>query len=734
MKLRIIVLVLAILAVLSASAGGGLYYHALKQAAFQHAENQANRRLELFNRQLTASISEHVKPVKALSGLKELEQAIQMPNFNTVQNRVGLTITDHITSSYTLNNLNSILDNFADSLNIEVCYLMNNRGDTIASSNRNDPNSFVGKNFAFRPYFMEAVAGRPFIYLALGTTSNKRGVYYSHPIYNSQNSNIVIGVAVIKSSVELIESKLFAGSEGILLVTDPNGVIFISNRQELKLKLLWQLNKKEIQKINETRQFGEICWNWSGISPFKDSYVIDQKREKYLYSQMELDGYPGWKIIHLRSLKEISKELAQPFIRIIGQVILIISIFIGISVFILYKKAIEEISKRKRAENDLRLSEARYRDIYHKTPIMLHSIDKKGKIIGVSDFWLEKMGYTREEVVGKTLTDFYSKASKQYAEEVIFPYFFKTGFCKDVPYTYLKKNGEEIEILLSCYGVRDEEGKVVRSLAVSVDVTEKNQAQHDLELARERLSRYSLDLEQQVDKRTQELKQVQNQLRKLSGNIMATHENERRAVARELHDHLGQILTALKMDSVWLAKYLEPLDSNAAERASRICSLIDDTIADVRAMAFRLRPGLLDDLGLVDALESLIRDFEKRSDVWFLFRHAEIPEIDDTVATALYRIVQEALTNALKHSNASEISVDLSADLVELSPNRNGYLILTVEDNGCGFSSEGNKEYHGLGLTGMKERATLAGGTLNIFSAPNKGTKIICKLAINTRN
>ncbi|MGD9731735.1 MAG: cache domain-containing protein [Desulfamplus sp.] len=729
MRLRIIILVLAILAFLSASAGGGLYYHSLKQAALQQADSHANRRLELFNRQLTASLSEYVKPVKLLSGLKELQNTLQMAGMNAIKISGGASIAESKVTPHFINSLNLILDNFANSLNIEVCYVMNSQGDTLASSNRDKPDSFVGENFAFRPYFMEAVEGRPFTYLALGTTSNKRGVYYSHPVYNLQKDKI-IGVAVIKASVELIESKLFANSEGILLVADPNGVIFISNRQELRLKLLWKLDQTDIKKINQTRQFGDINWNWSGFSLLNYGHVIDRSGKKYLYSQMALDGYDGWKIVHLRDLKEISKELAQPFIRIIGHIILIISIFIGISVFILYKKAVEEISKRKKAENELRLSEARYRHIYHNTPVMLHSIDTNGKIINVSDFWLEKMEYTREEVIGKTLTDFYNDSSKKYAEDVVFPYFFKTGFCKDVPYTYVKKSGEEVEILLSCYGVRNEQGEVVRSLAVSVDVTEKNQAQHDLELARESLSRYSLDLEQQVEERTQELKQVQNQLRKLSANIMAAHENERRAVARELHDHLGQILTALKMDGVWLEKYLEPIDTKAAERASRICTLIDDTIADVRAMAFRLRPGLLDDLGLVDALDSLIRDFEKRSDIWFMFRHTQIPEIDDAVATALYRIAQEALTNALKHSKATEISVDISSDAADISETSDSNLILTVEDNGCGFSSIGNKEYHGLGLTGMKERATLAGGTLEIFSAPNKGTKIVCKLNI----
>ncbi|MBF0233010.1 MAG: PAS domain S-box protein [Desulfamplus sp.] len=734
MRLRIIILVLAILALLSASAGGGLYYYSLRQTAFQQEENNAYRRLELLNRQLTALLAEHINPVKALSGLKELKSSPGLIHPGISQNAIAKNSTQIASNINELISLNSILDNFANSLDLEACYLMDNAGTTVASSNRDKPDSFVGKNFAFRPYFMEAAAGKPSTYIAVGTTSRKRGIYYSHPVYSysydydkeGYKNGKIIGVAVMKASVEQIESKLFSEPEGILLVTDPNGVIFIANRQEFKFMLLWKLDRQQIQKINDSRQFGHISWVWTGFSPLNDRYLLDKNREKYLYSQISLDGYRGWKIVHLKRFREISRQLADPFIKVIGQVVLIILMFIGISVFILYRKAIQEILRRKKAEKELKINEERYRNIYHKTPVMLHSIDTQGNIIGVSDFWLEKMGYAREEVIGKKLTDFYSNDSKRYAEDVIFPYFFETGFCKDVPYTYIKKDGGKIEILLSCYGVRNEYGSVVRSLAVSVDVTEKNQVQHDLELARELLARHSLDLEQQVEERTEELKKVQNQLRKLSGNIMAAHENERRAVARELHDHLGQILTALKMDGVWLEKYLEPIDHNAAKRAGRICSLIDDTISDVRAMAFRLRPGLLDDLGLVDALEFLTRDFEKRSEVWFLFRHTDIPDIDDTVATALYRIVQEAITNAMKHAKATEISIDLSVD-------DNSYLVLTVEDNGCGFSSVGNKEYHGLGLTGMKERATLSGGTLEIFSAINQGTRITCHLDLNAR-
>ncbi|MFH1155280.1 MAG: PAS domain-containing protein [Pseudomonadota bacterium] len=701
MRLRVIILVLALLAFLSASTGGWLYYYSLKNAALHDAEKDAENRLQLLSRQLTSLLSEHIRPTRALAGLKEMRRALENPE--------------------AIDTVNPILDNFAESLGLEVCYLMDARGLTIASSNRYSEDSFVGKDFSFRYYFQEAVAGRPATYLALGTTSGKRGVYYSHPVMDFSGKRI-LGVAIIKASVEMIESQLFTTSEGILMVIDPNGIVFIANRPEMKFKLLWNIPRDRIEAINASKQFGEGPWTWTGFSLEDEGHVNDTKLNRYLYSAMDLSGYPGWRILNLRSYKDIGRHLADPFLRVVGPVILIISLLIGISVFILYNKALQEIIRRITAENELRLSEERYRHIYHKTPVMLHSIDLKGRVVRVSDHWLETMGYTRDEVIGKPLTSFYSEESRYYAETVIFPEFFRTGFCKDIPYTYVRKDGTTIDTLLSCYGVRDDEGNVVRSLAVSVDVTEKNSVQKDLQKAKEKLSRYSLDLEHQVEKRTAELQGVQDKLRKLSGRIMEAQETERGAIARELHDQLGQVLTALRIDAVWIEKYLVHRDDAAAVRAARICSLIDDTIKDVRDMAFRLRPGVLDDLGLVDALEMLCRDVEQRADISCMFRHKGIPDLDGTLSTALYRISQEAVTNALKHAGASVIEVDLTVE--------NDILMLKIKDDGCGFSMDDRAEYVGFGLTGMKERAILAGGALEILSGKGQGTEVQCTIVM----
>ncbi|MCK5098351.1 MAG: PAS domain S-box protein, partial [Desulfobacteraceae bacterium] len=483
MRLRIIIFVLALLAFLSASTGGWLYYYSFKKAAFQKAETNARSRLELIQRQLSTYLSEHIKSIKALANIEECKSV--------------LTKTD--TGSIT--KVNSILDNFNNALDIDVAYLLDKDGKTIASSNRNAPDSFVGKNFSFRPYYQKAITGNSATYLALGTTSKKRGVYYSHPIFDKTNTKI-LGVAVIKTSVEFVESSLFSKSQGILLFTDPNGIIFISNKEKLRFMLLWDITTKKISEIKESRQFGAGPWVWTGFSKEKTGYITNKSKEDYIYSSMDMQNYPGWKIIHLRNHKDIEKIVADPFIKVIGPLVVIISILIGFAVLILYNKAAQEIVQRKNAENELRLSEERYRHIYHKTPVMLHSIDTDGRIIRVSDHWIEKMGYERDDVIGKKLTSFYTEDSRKYAEEIVFPKFFATGFCQDIPYTYINKQNEKIEILLSCYGVRDEKGEVKRSLAVSVDVTEKNKTQKALEEAKVEISSYSMGLEKQVEKRT----------------------------------------------------------------------------------------------------------------------------------------------------------------------------------------------------------------------------------------
>ncbi len=814
MKLRIILIVLSLLAFLSASTGGYLYYSALKESALKEAEQQADLRLRTIKKNLTIFLAENVKPVKTLAGMKTLWQALSRPD---AQNLAAA---------------NATLDHFNKTLAVDVCYLMDPDGKTIASTNRYDPDSFVGQNFAFRPYFKGAIAGRPSTYLALGTTSGKRGAYYSHPVFREEGSPPV-GIVVIKASIELIESELGTDLDEFVVVNDPHGVIFISNHREWLYQLLWKYNEDNISLIQNSRQFGHGPWKWTGLES-KGDYIVDRDGNQYQIHVAELDvNYPGWNIVHLRRLDAITNAVIKPLIKTTGPIVLALCVLIGIAVFFLYRQASHEIRQRRLAETALRESESRFRSLYHNTPAMLHSIDPDGCLVSVSDYWVEVMGYGRDEVIGRKLTDFFTEESRQFAETKIIPRFFKTGFLQDIAYQFVKKSGEKIDVLLSAIADRDAGGNIVRSLAVSIDVTQRNRAEDALKKAKEELSIYSKDLERLVRKQTEEInniltytpavvyikdkagrytlvntrfeelfnvrnleirgktdldilpkqvadqfrasdskvlieshslqveeqiqqadglhtylaikfpiydesgrisgvcgilnditavKKAQHQLRRLSGSIMANQEKERSAIARELHDELGQVLTALRMDSVWMHERLKATDTAAAERAQAMCRLIDKNIEDVRGMAFRLRPGVLDDLGLVDALEWYTTNFERRTEIACVFEHENVPRLNETVSTAAYRIAQEALTNVARHAAAGQVQVSLKTS--------DGFLALSVSDDGQGFEALDLSESEGLGVAGMRERAGLVGGVLEVHSEPNKGTSVFLKVPI----
>ncbi|MBL0715975.1 MAG: PAS domain S-box protein, partial [Desulfosarcina sp.] len=489
MRLRLILLVLSLLTFLSTSIGGYLYFRNLKESALLEAEQQASIRVQMLRINLRAQISENIRPARVLAGIPEIVQALANP------------------SRAQLYQANTVLDHFQKNLDVDVCYLMDRSGLTIASSNRKDADSFVGHNFSFRPYFSNALEREPTTYLALGTTSGKRGAYCSCPVYTTGQA-APIGVVVIKASIERVEEELGLGPEDTLLVTNPLGVIFISNRAQWRYQLLWDLSREEIESIAQSRQFGEGPWRWTGLKLRDDKYVRDRQGRRYLMNRTQVEDYPGWNIIHLRSLEAISRVVSEPLLRITGPVVFMASILVGFSVFFLYRKASQEIIKRKGIQKALGQSESRYRSLYNHTPAMLHSIDSEGCLVSVSNYWLEALGYRREAVLRRKLTDFFTESSRQLAERSVFPDFFRTGFCQDIPYQFRKSNGDVIDVLLSAVAERDGEGRLVRSLAVSIDVTDRNRAERALQVAQEELGRYTRGLEKQVQERTREINSI----------------------------------------------------------------------------------------------------------------------------------------------------------------------------------------------------------------------------------
>jgi PAS domain S-box-containing protein len=221
------------------------------------------------------------------------------------------------------------------------------------------------------------------------------------------------------------------------------------------------------------------------------------------------------------------------------------------------------------------------------------------------------------------------------------------------------------------------------------------------------------------------LRAQQQELRELSARVLEAREEEKTRIARELHDELGQMLTALKMDLAWLAERLPAGDAALAGRAAEMRGLLEDTVGATRRISADLRPLMLDDLGLAEAADWLVRDFARRSGVACEMRMAApeaLQAVPKNLATALYRAVQESLTNIARHSGAKRAWVMFAVE--------NGGLQVEVEDDGRGISGEDLGKPRSLGLKGMRERFAYFGGSLDISSPARGGTRVRIQVPI----
>jgi two-component system sensor histidine kinase UhpB len=235
------------------------------------------------------------------------------------------------------------------------------------------------------------------------------------------------------------------------------------------------------------------------------------------------------------------------------------------------------------------------------------------------------------------------------------------------------------------------------------------------------------DLEQQVASRTQELqeavvlaRQADAEKRRLIVHSNAVAEEERRRIALDIHDHLGSALISVRLEaSALTARAQAQGDADMARDTRRIAATVDSVYAMTRNIVQRLRPELIDTLGLAGAVEELVRHADQRHpDCHFSYRaDATLPDLPGELAMPVYRVAQEALTNIVKHAQASEASVSLG-----LEPDGQ-HLSLVIKDNGCGFDAR-SRHQAGIGLIGMRERADAAGGELVISSAPGLGTTV----------
>jgi signal transduction histidine kinase len=274
---------------------------------------------------------------------------------------------------------------------------------------------------------------------------------------------------------------------------------------------------------------------------------------------------------------------------------------------------------------------------------------------------------------------------------------------------------------------------IAHLVALATETSERQRAEAvlrqtvtELEQRGAELSRTVAMLNEHIHERRnveRQLRETGTRLRALSTRLLQVQEEERRRMAREIHDQLGQTLTALRLDVAWLGRRLDTSAPQVLEKLDRMGALVDSTVESVQVIARNLRPPLLDDVGLAAALEWQAREFEERTGIACrLSLERDNLQLDAERAIAVFRLVQEALTNVTRHAEATRVRIDVE--------DAHGWLVITVRDNGRGIRRAEVADRNSLGLLGMRERVHLWGGRLRIQGRRGRGTLVRAEIPL----
>jgi PAS domain S-box-containing protein len=350
-----------------------------------------------------------------------------------------------------------------------------------------------------------------------------------------------------------------------------------------------------------------------------------------------------------------------------------------------------DITELKLAEQALRESETKFRASFMagRDARVITTLEE-GRVVEANDALLTLFGYSRESAIGRTIRDL-GIFQEDFHANWLAPEMRSSGEVFGREMNATAKNGHPLICTLSASTVHFD--GMPHILGIFRDITEMKRAER-------------------------ELISSQANLRKLAGHLLHAREEERRKIAQEIHDDLGQILTALKMDLHWVAKRLGPGAEPVLEKVEGSIELADQTISIVQRISSELRPRMLDDLGLAAALEWLGRDFTRRTGIPCTTR-LEYPEhlVGGNAATAFYRIAQEALTNVVRHAQARHVKMELRQS--------GNNLLLSVQDDGIGISPARASDPRSFGLIGLRERGHALGGSMSVEGTDGHGT-LLC--------
>lgn len=357
---------------------------------------------------------------------------------------------------------------------------------------------------------------------------------------------------------------------------------------------------------------------------------------------------------------------------------------------------IRDLTDRLQAQQQLQKEKDLLDSIINNIPGIFYFYDQHGKFISWNKQFETVTEYSHNEIAEMHPLDFFEGEGKLYLQRKIAEVF--TKGVSEAEADFITKSGKKIPYFFT--GARILVNNEICLVGMGIDITDRKRSEL-------------------------ELQESYQQIRRLTAYLQNIREEERANIAREIHDELGQQLTVIKMDVSWMKKKISTGDlSNVPEKMNEMLEILDGTVASVRRIATELRPSLLDDIGLIAAVEWQIDVFSKRTGIKV---HLEKPDeglvIPEASATGLFRILQESLTNIARYANANQVDIHLK--------NQNKEFILCIQDNGQGFDVNEITSKKTLGLLGMRERSIAMHGTFTIQSSPGQGTKIEVRVPLN---
>lgn len=360
----------------------------------------------------------------------------------------------------------------------------------------------------------------------------------------------------------------------------------------------------------------------------------------------------------------------------------------------------EKEEMRRKAEQGIVESERRYHTLAEVSPVGIFHTDAAGSTTYVNPRWCQISGITYEKAMGNgwfeavhpddrdMLRRNWEEATRHQQVSVS-------------EYRFVRPNGSTAWVIGQAIPERDADGAIVGYVGTTTDITDRKLAEKEME-------------------------ESSQKLRQLTTHLLNIREEERKRIGREIHDELGQQLTAIKMDISWIAKKTDPSQEAFKTKLQNVIALLDGGNQSIRRILNELRPVILDDYGLLEALRWQAQQFTANTHIPVAMTASESDmRIPEEISTCIFRIFQEALTNITRYAKATQVKVSLDID--------SDSVLLNIEDNGLGFDTELTKTKKSFGILGMKERVASLNGRFDLSSVPGNGTRISIHIPITQK-